>query len=405
MESPNILLARQPIYDKDLKVYAYELLFRPQLGSDWKWDGDLATSQLVINAFAEIGIERVCDNKTAFINFTRKWLISPPPFDANHVAIEVLETVEPDAEVIAGIRKMAAAGFTIALDDFVYHDKWHPILEVADIVKVDVLNHTGPELETMVEKLAKYNVKLLAEKVESYQDLERCQALNFDYFQGFFLCHPQNIHGDSLPTNKVVVMRLLAELQNPNSTVKSLEDIIANDISLSTKILRICNTAQYTSVAKITSIRQAVVLIGLDALKRWSSIIALSKMSDKPNELICLSLSRAKMMELLAVQSGEIEKESFFTVGMFSLMDAFFDQPKDKLLKTLPFDTSLNDALLRYEGPAGALLKALEAHEKGRWEDIDWNYLASKNIEQPVFEKAYTESIVWATDIIKSLLA
>ncbi|MGB1060849.1 MAG: hypothetical protein ACPGZU_12005 [Ketobacter sp.] len=124
MESHHILLARQPIFDRDLNLFAYELLFRPPHPSEWVWDGDLATSQLVINAFTEIGIDKVCDNKTAFINFTQKWLLSPPPFDARHVTVEILEDVEPDQDVIDGVRALLKAGFSIALDDFEFDEKW-----------------------------------------------------------------------------------------------------------------------------------------------------------------------------------------------------------------------------------------------------------------------------------------
>lgn len=404
MEALNILLARQPIYNRDLEVHAYELLFRAPNQPDWEWDGDVATSQLVVNAFAEIGIDKVTDNKSAFINFTQKWLISPPPFDARYVTIEVLEDVEPNEEIISGIKTMSQKGFTIALDDFEYDDKWIPILEIADIVKIDVLTLKDAELESTIEKLKPYNVKLLAEKVEDHDAFDKCKALGFELFQGFFLSKPQNVHGDVLPSNKVVVMRLLSELQNPNVTTESLEQIISNDISLTTKMLRICNSAQFAVVKKIDSIKRAVVLIGLQALKQWSSIIALSRMADKPSELINQALLRAKMMEKLAEVSNADNKEMHFTVGMFSLIDSFFDQPKETVLKNLPFDDSINSALLSYEGNMGILLKTIVALEQADWNSIDWPFLQSLDINEEQFEKAYIDALVWSTEIMKSLL-
>ncbi|MGB1060850.1 MAG: EAL and HDOD domain-containing protein, partial [Ketobacter sp.] len=155
---------------------------------------------------------------------------------------------------------------------------------MAQIVKIDVLAHTSSALAQLVQQLKPYQVKLLAEKVESHEVLEHCKALGFEYFQGYFLSRPQNVHGEPMPANKIVVMRLLAELQNPDASVTNLEDIITSDISLSTKILRICNTAQYATQSKIDSIRRAVVLLGMQTLKQWSSLIALSRMSDKPSE-------------------------------------------------------------------------------------------------------------------------
>lgn len=404
MDSNPILLARQPIYDCDLNLFAYELLFRPPHPSDWVWDGDVATSQLVTNAFTEIGIDKVCDNRTAFINFTRKWLVSPPPFDARHVTVEVLEDIEPDADVVKGVAALREAGFTIALDDFEFDAKWHPLLEMAHIVKIDVLAHNENELEKLVAQLEPYGVKLLAEKVEDYEMQERCKDLGFDYFQGFFLSRPQNVHGAPMPTNKIVVMRLLAEMQNPEASVAKLEEIITSDIALSTKILRICNTAKYATMNKIDSIRRAVVLLGMHTLKQWSSLIALSRMSDKPSELICLTLSRARIMEMLAKASGRENPDIYFTVGMFSFIDAYFDRPKEELLQSLPFNDSLNNALLHFEGDTGKLLRNVIAHERGNWDEIDWQELSALGIEEDLFEEAYLESLQWAAEIMKSLL-
>lgn len=404
MVSSNVLLARQPIYDASLNVKAYELLFRPPHKDGWHWDGDLATSQLVVNAFAEIGIDKAADNKSAFINFTRRWLLSPPPFDPGQVTIEILETVEPDKDVIKAVQQLAKQGFIIALDDFTFHPKWHLLLKLASIVKIDVLQHQGAELDMQVMALREYKVKLLAEKVETYEVFEHCKTLGFELFQGYFLCRPQNIQGDTLPSSKMVVMRLLAELQNPEVDMSTLEKLISHDISLSTKLLRICNTARYGTRVKIESIRKAMVLIGLHALRQWASIIALSRMADKPSELIMLALTRARMMEYIVQQHPLPDGEIFFTVGMFSLIDAFFDKEKADILDSLPFSDKVNNALLHYGGTAGKILQAVEAHEQGHWENVDWHYLNSLSIEPELFESAYMEALLWATGVMQSLL-
>lgn len=403
-EPTNILLARQPIYDGKLKVVAYELLFRPPQGAAWEWDGDVATSQLVVNAFTELGIEETIDNKQAFINFTRRWLLLPPPFNPAQITIEILESVEPDEEVVSAVQSLSKQGFVIALDDFSFEPKWHPLLQLADIVKIDVLQHQGAALEQQVKMLAPYKVKLLAEKVETFEIFEHCKTLGFQFFQGYFLCRPQNIKGDSLPSNKLVVMQLLAELQNPDVDMSSLEKMISRDISLSIKLLRICNSAGFGARVKVESIRKAVVLIGLRPLRQWSSIIALSRMSDKPSELIMLALTRGRMMESLAQQTNRPDQDLFFTVGMFSLIDAFFDQPKAKILAGLPFSDSVNQALLDHQGAVGILLKNVEAHEQGQWDAIDWPHLAAQGIEESAFKDAYFEALRWATGIMQSLL-
>lgn len=403
MKSPNILLARQPIYDARLNVTAYELLFRPPQEEEWEWDGDVATSRLVLNAFTEIGIDKAADNKQAFINFTRAWLLSPPPFDSRFVGIEILESVEPDREVVTAARELSRLGFTIALDDFIFDPKWHEMLHIADIVKVDVLQHTSEQLEQLTRKLDQYPVKLLAEKVENYNMFDQCRSLGFDYFQGYFLCKPQNIHGDTTSSNKIVVMRLLAQLQDPDVEIEGLEKIISNDISLSTKLLRICNSVHYATRVKIESLRKAMVVVGLQTLKQWSAIIALSRLSDKPSELITLTLTRARTMELLARTSDTLSTDMFFTVGMFSCIDAFFDQAKQTILQSLPFSDEVNQALLHYEGTAGKVLRAVEAHEKGHWSEINWPELEALGISQTAFREAYLNALPWTAGIMQSL--
>ncbi|MFZ5601179.1 MAG: EAL and HDOD domain-containing protein [Pseudomonadota bacterium] len=403
MESPNILLARQPIYDSTLDVTAYELLFRPPAG--WVWDGDVATSQLVVNAFAEIGIEKATDNKRAFINFTRQWLLSPPPFDPQLVVIEILESVEPDADVVRSVAQLKRSGYTIALDDFVFAPQWRPLLELADIVKIDVLQHDDAALKTLTGQLREYPLQLLAEKVETYSVFEHCKSLGFQMFQGYFLCRPQNIHGESIPSNKMVVMQLLAEVQDPDVDLGGLEKLISHDISLSTKLLRICNSARYATRTRIDSIRKAMVMIGLQELKQWASIIALSRMTDKPNELITLTLTRARMMELLAHSTAVNNRDIYFTVGMFSFIDAFFDQSKETILRSLPFNEEVNRALLHYEGVPGKMLQAVAAHEQGHWDQINWQTLEAMGISQDLFENAYIEALQWAAAIMQSLLA
>lgn len=404
MQSPNILFARQPIYDTGLNVAAYELLFRPSQREYREWDGDAATSQLVLNAFTEIGIEKAADNKRAFINFTRNWLLAPPVLDPRIVIVEILESVEPDRDVVNAARALSEQGFTIALDDFVFDAKWHELLQIADIVKIDVLHHEGEQLESLVRELHQYRVTLLAEKVETLDVFEHCKSLGFQYFQGYFLCRPQNVHGETITSNKVAVMHLLAGLQKPDLAVEGLEKIIANDLPLSAKLLQICNSEHFAAGVRIDGMRQAMAVIGLRELKKWSSIIVLSRISDKPSELISLALTRGRMMELLAKVSGSHNADTYFAVGMFSLIDAFFDQSKQAVLQTIHCNDEVNRALLRYEGSAGALLQAVQAHEQGLWREIDWQAVEALSISQAAFEEAYLKALQWTADVMHSLL-
>lgn len=403
MSENHALFARQPIYSESLNVEGYELLFRPS-NKDDGFDPDQATSDVVLNAYSEVGLAKATESSCAYINFPRNWLLSPPPFEPQAIVIEILETVEPDADVLDAVKKLKQQGYTIALDDFEFDQSKIELIKLADIIKIDVLAIKGSKLEALIDKLRPFEKTLLAEKVEDYQTFQQCQSLGCSLFQGYFLCRPQIVEGTVLPANKLVVMRLLADLQNPDVTIQELEKSISNDPALSVKLLKIINSAQYALSKKVDSLQKAIVLLGLEKLKSWSSIIALSKLADKPSELLSLTLTRAKMLEILANEVNIPNPDMFFTIGLFSSVDAFFDQEKASILETLPLEKEVSDALLEFGGVAGTFLKASIAHEQGRWETIDWPALTAHGVNEEILEKAYTEGLRWAMEVMTSLL-
>lgn len=404
MTKESILLARQPVYDKQLNVTAYELLFRPPEGDDVSsWDADEETTAVLVAAFTEIGIGQVSDNKSAFIHFTRRWLLSPPPLDPQNVTIQVMKSNQPDAELIAAITQLRNAGFSIAVECTNGMAEWDVLIKLAHVVMVDVSALKGDTLDKLTAYLKKHPVKLLAQKVENYTVFEHCAKLGFDIFQGGFLCRPQSVKGNTIASNKLVVMNLLAALQNPDVDLKSLENIITNDVALSVKLLRICNNASYATQAKVDSIKRAIMILGLQKLKSWVSVIALSRLSDKPTELVMLTLTRAKMMEIMA-QKASLQAEKSFTVGLFSAIDAFFDNDIKSILDTLPFDDEIKHAILLHEGNFGKLLKFTLSHERGDWNQVDWPSLDALKIDKECFEGAYIDAVRWASTVMQSLL-
>lgn len=405
MTKESILLARQPVYDQKLNVTAYELLFHPPEGTNGvDWDSDQETSDVLVNAFTEVGIGQVSDHKTAFIHFTRRWLLSPPPLEPQFVTIQLMKSTNPDAEIVNAVGKLREQGFSVALECAGGINEWDALLKLATVVMVDVNAVKGDTLQKLVDYLKKFPVKLLAQKVENYTVFEHCAKLGFDIFQGGFLCRPQSVKGSTVATNKLVVMNLLAALQDPDIDIKKLESIITNDVALSVKLLRVCNSASYASQAKIDSIKRAIMILGLQKLKSWVSVIALSRMSDKPTELVMLTLTRAKMMEVLAQKAG-ISSEKSFTVGLFSAIDAFFDNDIKTVLDTLPFDDEIKRAIALHDGQFGTLLKFTMAHERGDWGNVDWDVLADSRIDKATFENAYIEAVRWSSAVMQSLLS
>lgn len=399
------LFARQPIFDINLNIKAYELLFRPPEHNEEKpldedsFDGDMATSQVMFSAFSDVDIVEISENNPVFVNFTARWLTEAPPIDPKHLVIEVLETITITDEVIENIKKLSKLGYIIALDDFEYSDQWKPILELADYVKLDVLKLNSKDLKQTIQKISPYNVKLLAEKIEDYEKLKECINLGFEYFQGYFLCKPQNITGKKIPATRLAVMQIISELQSPGTSIKKLEDLISKDPTLSYKLLRIINSAAYSTIKKIDSLHHAITLLGLTQVKSWITMISLTHLSDKPEALLTTALIRAKMCEILSQEGDLKDHEKYFTIGLFSVLDAFFDQEMKDILKNLPLSDEIKNALLHHQGVEGKILSTVEAFEQARWQNIDWDFLGELGIDKSKLKTGLMESIHWSHEI------
>jgi len=395
--SHQAFIGRQPIFDVDLNLHGYELLFRSgEHSSAGVTDGNQATSQVIINAFVDIGIEQITGNNIAFINLTRDFLVGkiPLPFESGNIVLEILEDVHADEETIAAVTELSKKGFIIALDDFVISDKNRALIPLADIVKVDLMQFENDEaLRSDVEELKKHSVKLLAEKVETREEFELCKTLGFELFQGYFFCKPQIITGKKLPANRIALLNLIAKLQSPDCDIKELEELISRDVAISYKLMRIINSPFYGLRTKIESVQRALMVLGLKALKSWVTVISLSMIDNKPPELVNTSLIRAKMCEQLS-SSFNCSEESSFTVGLFSLLEALMDQPLTELLSKLPLSSEICAALLQHKGELGQILDVVIAYEHGDWETVEKSKLDSGELRQ-----AFLTSLSWAGEI------
>lgn len=394
---PETFIGRQPIYDRRLKVFAYELLYRgSETNAAGQVNGEQATSQVILNTFMDIGLENIVGPHQAFINMTRDFLLmeDPLPFPVDRVVLEILEDVQVDARLVHAVRALARDGYLIALDDFVFDESKRALVEIAHIIKIDLLALDRAALHEHVDMLRGSKVKLLAEKVETQDDFEHCRALGFDYFQGYFFCRPKVIKGQRVPANRLTTLHLLAKLQNPEAQVNELDRIIAHDVTLSYRLLRLVNSAYYALPKQVESIRQAVVYLGSRTIKMWASLLALSNIDDKPGELLTTSLVRARMCELLATAARLPSLDSFFTVGMFSALDAILDTPMDRVLQALPLSEEIRAALLHHEGAPGAALKCVLAYERG-----DWDAVAFQDLSEQTLKDSYLAAIAWADGI------
>lgn len=394
----DIFIGRQPIFKQNMDVYGYELLFRSHGGSSNAnfTDGDSATSDVVINSFIDIGLENIVGHNKAFINFTKNFISNPamqvlPP---EKVVVEVLEDVEPTECVIQALKELKQKGHIIALDDFVYDNKFQPFVELADIIKIDVMNLNNAEIEQQVEKLKPYNLKLLAEKVETHDEFEFLKALGFDYYQGYFFSKPSIVQGKSITPNQLTLLDLVAKINNPDIEVDELSNLISQDVSLSHKVLKFINSPLSALRSKVESIQQAVVLIGINTIKNWTTLLVLATGSDKPTELSTTALVRARSCQLLAKASHLSKPDSFFTVGLFSALDAMMDQPLETLIKELPLADESIDALLEHNGVYGEALVCTLAMEHS-----DFSLIGFAELDMTELSDIYLESIQWADEL------
>jgi len=393
---PDIYVGRQPIYNKNLTVFGYELLFRTGTKNAAAVDpfsADGATSTTIINTFLEIGLERLVGNKYAFINLTEQFLLEEDslPISPKQVILEVLEDIPVTSKLISAVERLSNKGFIIALDDYIYNPSHKPLVKMVDIIKIDIMQLSKVQIIQHVKKLKEFGTKLLAEKIETIDEYEFCRKLGFDYYQGYFLSKPRIIRSKALPTNKVAVLNLLAILQNPNSDIDELEEAISFDVSISYRILKLINSSFFSFSREVDSVKQAIVILGRNQLSSWASMIALSKMDDRPSEMIHLAMTRGKMCEILAEKSGLKPLESFFTVGLFSALDILMERDIENIIAPLPLNDEVENALLKYQGTLGEALKCTLAYEVADFENVSF-----QNLTEDELFIANVEAISWA---------
>lgn len=374
---PNIFVARQPIFKRNKEVFAYELLFRSGLANyfDPLQDGEEATSKVITNSFLLIGIPTIIEEKKAFINFSEEMLLKgyPSLFSKEITVVEVLETVGATPEVVAACGKLVEAGYVLALDDFLYEDRFVPLIKLARIIKFDIRQMSRAELERQVKIVSRYNVKLLAEKIETFEEFEAAKKLGFDLFQGYFFSRPHIIEGRDIPGSKLHYLQVLKIIQDEDCDFAELAKVVSRDVSLAYKLLKYVNSAYFARRQKLDSIEMVVAMLGQLTLRKWLSLMMLSYLAaDKPSELLRLAAFRGSFCELIASQLLDRRSEAgmFHTAGMFSLLPAMLDKDMAKILPELALPEKLQEALLSGVAatPLARTLALVMAYERGDWE-------------------------------------
>jgi EAL and modified HD-GYP domain-containing signal transduction protein len=397
----SILLARQPILDKELNTIAYELLYRDAegMGPQLPFDGTQATAEVLLNAYSSIFQDSRIRTLPAFINFNAEWLYNGnlPALKPDALVLEVLEDVAITEKIVQRLHILSDKGYRIALDDFFYDKSWEPALALAKIVKIDIQQLSPVQLIAHVTELKKHQVTLLAEKVETHDEFEYCKKLGFKLFQGYFFCRPQLIEGRTLSCNDLTTLQLITELESEDATAQSLEAIVCKDPELVLRLLKIVNSARFSLSRNISSISEAIIALGVDELKKWVLLISTTQAPHTSNALIQEILVRARMCEKIADDYDAINPSTAFMTGMLSGIDAMLNLELSDIMEQLPVSSEVSTALLEQSGLLGQLLNDVKHYMAGEWDELnDPNLTAS-------LKQAQEESLLWVLDTLKDI--
>ena len=403
-----VFVARQPIFDRQRQLYGYELLYRSKPAGN-QFDGTEASTatKQVISTLLSIGLDNILCGKKAFLNFNQDLLsdglyLSLP---RQATVIEILESVEPNSNVLALCRSIHEQGYTIALDDFVASPQFEPLTHLAQLIKVDVRVTSKPEQERLLRTYQPRGIALLAEKVETYEEFEWTRTAGYDYFQGYFFARPSVIQSQHVPATKLNCLRVLSELQKPDLDFKRLEALIRGDVGLTYKLLRYVNSALFGRRGEIESIERALIIVGSDDIRRWVALATLPMLAtDKPGELITLSIVRARFCERLIQLAGIMQQNEAFLMGMFSLLDALIDQPLDEALLSLSLGPDITQALLGtapVDDVLAKIFRLTHRYEQGDWDEVE--KLAQKcGFPGSLAGNAYVEAALWAERMLQA---
>jgi len=397
-------VARQPILNRQRKLFAYELLFRSGTESFFvSHEPDVASSRVVVDSFLLFGIESLTGGRPAFINFTRNLITCEAAtlLPSHRMFIEVLENITPDDEVVAACRALKDLGYALALDDFVPRPGWEPLVELADIIKVD-FRSTPPAVQArLAEEYAPRGIRMLAEKVETHDEFHTALDLGYTYFQGFFFCKPETLAREDVPVLRHNHLHLLRVATQAEPDFAELESILKCDLSLCYRLMRFMNSAWFAFRTEISSVLHALTLLGVEEVRKWVSVVAMSVLAeDKPGAVLGHALCRARMHELIAPQAGMGRNTAdLFLQGLFSCMDAVLDLPMSSVLKDLPLSEEVKMSLLGQDNRFRRIYDIVLSCEQAHWEEAVQRASAF-GIDEAMLADDYILAAQWSEEIM-----
>ena len=388
-------VGRQPIFNRSGQVVAYELLFRGEWDAvEAKHRDTFATSQVIVNAFTEFGIGAVAGDLPCFLNLTREFCVGELalPFGPDRAVLEILETMEVDDEVTAGITRLAESGYRIALDDFAWGQGHEKLLDIASYVKIDFLAEHPTGIDHVIADCRKRgHVKIVAEKLETDDHLALADAYGCELRQGYRLSRPQVLTASSLNPSRLRRLELVAELSSAEADVERVLSIIANDPAMSMGVLRACNSAAAGVITPVSSVRQAVIMLGLTQIRQWAMLMALDGVTTASDEQLTMTLAHARLCQYFAA-AFDVADDAAFIAGLITGVADLFHQPSADIAAQLPLAGDITTALTEGAGRLGSLLDVVHAYEHGE--------LTDDRLSDPV--RGFFEALQWSTRMVRS---
>jgi c-di-GMP-related signal transduction protein len=397
--TPLRYVARQPIFDREEKVFGYELLFRDGLENAFHGDTDEA-SRATLDRTLLMGLDVLCDGRRAFVNCTRDTLIKGlvTLLPSTTTVVEVLESVPADPDVVAACQHLKEAGYMIALDDYVAGDPREALAEMADIIKVEMQLTTEEQRAALIKQFGPWRCRMLAEKIETRAEFVRARDQGFVYFQGYFFRRPEMMNTRDMPANRMNYLRMLQEVSRPDLELTELEKLIKSEASVCYRLLRYLNSAMFGFQSEIHSVRHALSILGERDVRRWVRLVAaVGAGQEKTSDLVLSALVRGRFGELLAprVKHGESD---LFLLGLLSLIDAMMEMPMAEVLEKIPLDHATKAVLLGQPSALRPVYQLMLAHESGEWAAAA-ELSRGLNVDQEEVAGFYWQAQQWAREV------
>jgi EAL and modified HD-GYP domain-containing signal transduction protein len=402
-----VFVSRQPILDATGKVFGYELLHRetssPSPGAVGE-TADAAGARGLTDVVLGLGLDTLAEGKPAFLNFTRDLLVGQAAtlLPAAKTVIQLRRGLQVDEDVVKACHELHDAGYRLALD-FISDPESERLLPFVKFLKIDVRSMSSAAAATLVKRFSAGNAKVIAEKVESADAFKEAKAAGFSLFQGYYFCRPITCKASALPQRKLAYMQLLTALRQPNVGVREIEEIVKHDVSLSYRVLRCVNSAAFGLRSEVTSIRQALVMIGIAPIRKWVSVWSIAGLtSGGTSELATVSLLRARCCELLGEKlGGRVADSEMFLLGLCSLLDAILDRPLEEAIADLPLPADVRNALLGGDNVPRQILDVVVAYENGNWDEaLEKAHALGLSEDSPA--TVYSDALKWARELSRA---